>query len=322
MHSRLDLNLLVALDVLLDEESVSGAAYRLHLSGPAMSRTLARIRRALGDPVLVRSGRTMAPTPYALAIRPEVREIVERAGALFRTRPDFEPGRLERSFSLLTDDTLVAVLGPLLLDRVRRAAPGVSLRFLPEGRDDHRALRDGLADLAIGVVGEQTSDTRAEPLLTDDNVGVVRRGHPLLDGEITPERYAAADHVTASRRGLPHGPIDEALASLGLTRRVVASVPTFSVALLMAAHTDLVARCGRSLHAPLAQRLDLAVFDIPLDLPRLPVTQTWHARHDADPAHRWLRREIGHVARALTANGDQKGDHKGAGDEYAGSHAV
>ncbi|MBE3008840.1 LysR family transcriptional regulator [Microbispora sp. NEAU-D428] len=302
MHSRLDLNLLVALDVLLDEESVSGAAYRLHLSGPAMSRTLARIRRALGDPVLVRSGRAMAPTPYALSIKPEVREIVERAGALFRTRPDFDPDRLERSFSLLTDDTLVAVLGPRLLDRVRRVAPGVSLRFLPEGREDHRALREGLADIAIAVVGESASDTRIEPLLTDDNVGVVRRGHPLLDGALTPERYAAADHVTASRRGLAHGPIDEALTSLGLTRRVVVSVPTFSAALLMAAHTDLVARCGRSLHTPLARRLDLAVFDIPLDLPRLPVAQTWHARHDADPAHRWLRREIGHVARALTAN--------------------
>lgn len=300
MHSRLDLNLLVALDVLLDEESVGGAAHRLHLSGPAMSRTLARIRRALGDPVLVRSGRAMTPTPYALAIRPEVREIVERAGALFRTRPDFDPGRLERSFSLLTDDTLVAVLGPLLLDRVRQAAPGVSLRFLPEGRESHRALRDGLADVVIEVVGERTSDTRVEPLLTDGNVGVVRRGHPLLDGEITPERYAAADHVSASRRGLPHGPIDEALASLGLARRVVASVPTFSAALLMAARTDLVARCGRSLHTPLAQRLGLAVFDIPLDLPPLPVAQAWHTRHDADPAHRWLRRQIRRIAQEMT----------------------
>ncbi|MET8009400.1 LysR family transcriptional regulator [Streptomyces sp. NPDC005271] len=298
-QSKLDLNLVVALDALLEEESVSGAARRLHLSSPAMSRTLGRIRKALGDPVLVRSGRRMVPTPRALALRDEVREIVERAQGLFAPAGELQPATLERTFTLLADDGLLTLIGMGLLGRVRREAPGVSLRLIPEGSGDSYALREGRADLEIGVFHDPAPETRFEPLLTDDNVGVVRRGHPLLDGPVTPERYAAADHLSASRRGLLHGPIDEALAGLGLRRRVVASVPTFAAALLLTANTDLVARTGRRLAAPHIERLRLTTFEIPLPLPELPICQAWHPRYEADPAHIWLRTCVREVAGAM-----------------------
>ncbi|WP_432585350.1 LysR family transcriptional regulator [Streptomyces sp. HD1123-B1] len=298
-QSKLDFNLLVALDALLEEESVSGAALRLHLSSPAMSRTLARIRTALGDPVLVRSGRRMVPTPRALALREEVREIVERTRAVFTPAGELELATLERTFTLLADDGLLTLIGMGLLERVRREAPGVSLRLVPEGPGETSVLREGRADLELGVFHDPPPESRVERLVTDDNVGVVRGGHPLLSGPITPERYAAADHLSASRRGLLHGPIDEALAELGLRRRVVASVPTFASALLVTADSDLVARAGRLLTRPHIERLGLATFEIPLELPRLPIGQRWHPRYDADPAHVWLRGCVREIAGAI-----------------------
>lgn len=146
-QSKLDLNLMVALDALLTEGSVGGAAERLHLSSPAMSRTLARIRKALGDPVLVRSGRAMAPTPRALALRAEVREIVERAQAVFTPVGELEPATLQRTFTLLADDALLTLIGMRLLERLRQEAPGVCLRLIPEGPGDSLVLREGGADL-------------------------------------------------------------------------------------------------------------------------------------------------------------------------------
>ena len=301
MHSRLDLNLLVALDALLEAGSVNGAAARLHLSGPAMSRALARVRRALSDPILVRSGRAMAPTPYALAIRAEVRELVERAGALFTGPRELDLSTLDRTFTVQADDSILPVGGAALLQRLRERAPNVSLRFLPEGPTDTAALRDGSADLEIGVVTGAPPETRTEVLLHEDNVAVVREGHPLARGPVTVEAYAAADHLTIARRGRLHGPIDEGLAALGLSRRVVTSAPTFSAALLMVAGTDLVGRAARGLHRPLVDRLGLAWFEIPVPTPRLPISQAWHPRLDADPAHRWLRTQVREAFAALAA---------------------
>ncbi|MBO8186772.1 LysR family transcriptional regulator [Streptomyces spirodelae] len=301
--SSLDLNLLIALDALLTEGSVTDAAQRLHLSTPAMSRTLARIRRALDDPVLVRAGRHMVPTPRALELAGEVREIVERATAVFTpgagTGAAFDPATLERTFTLIADDALLTGIGMRLLERVRAQAPGVSLRLLPEGPGEPTALREGVADLELGVVNAPAPETRVEHVFTDTNVGVVRRGHPLLEGEITPERFAAADHVTASRRGRMHGPIDELLAERGLRRRVVASVPTLAATLLVVAQTDLVGRTGLRLGAGLVERLDLVTFRIPLGLPALPIAQAWHPRYEKDAAHCWLRRCVREVTQGL-----------------------
>ncbi|MBO8196046.1 LysR family transcriptional regulator [Streptomyces oryzae] len=299
----MDLNLLVALDALLAEGSVTGAARRLHLSAPAMSRTLSRIRRALDDPVLVRAGRHMVPTPRALELAGEVRELVERAEAVFTPGSgaggSFDPARLERTFTLLADDALLTGIGMRLLERVRTEAPGVSLRLIPEGPGESTALREGGADLELGVVNAPAPETRVEHLFTDTNVGVVRPGHPLLAGEITPERFAAADHVTGSRRGMLHGPIDELLAAHGLRRRVVASVPTLTSALMVVAQTDLVGRTGLRLGANHVASLGLVTFEIPLELPALPLAQAWHPRYEKDPAHCWLRRCVREIARDL-----------------------
>ncbi|MCX4524443.1 MULTISPECIES: LysR family transcriptional regulator [unclassified Streptomyces] len=287
-QSGMDLNLLVALDVLLEESSVSGAAARLHLSEPAMSRTLGRIRKALGDPVLVRAGRSMVPTPRALALHGEVRAVVERARALFLAGGQVDLSTLTRTFTVLANETFTAMSGAALFTRIAREAPGVRLRFLSESHIDVPALREGVADLELGVVDTRSPEVRVEHLYDELMVGVVRPGHPLLKGRLTARRFAAAEHLIASRRGRLEGPVDTALAERGLTRRVVGSVGTFPASLFVLRESDLVGLLT-SQAAPLAGALGLETFRIPLDLPTLPFGMAWHPRHEADPAHAWLR---------------------------------
>ncbi|MGA5319961.1 LysR family transcriptional regulator [Streptomyces seoulensis] len=287
-----DLNLLLALDVLLEEQSVRGAARRLHLSEPAMSRTLGRIRKALGDPVLVRAGRQMVPTPHALAVRAEVGAVVERARALFAPGRDTDPRTMTRTFTILGHDATAAGLGAPLLTRIAREAPGIRLRFLSESPVDAPFLRQGTADLEIGVVDTTAPEVRVETLYEDRMLGVVRAGHPLLEGELTPERFAGeAGHLSVSRRGRLRGPIDDALAALGLTRQVAGSVGTYPASLFVLRDTDLVGIVSRG-SRPLAETLGLVTFAIPLPLPPLEVGLAWHPRHDADPAHAWLRATV------------------------------
>ncbi|MFJ9343237.1 LysR family transcriptional regulator [Streptomyces sp. NPDC101733] len=286
--SGLDLNLLVALDVLLEESSVSRAAARLHLSEPAMSRTLGRIRKALGDPVLVRAGRTMVPTPHALAVQGEVRAVVERARALFLTGGRVDLSTLTRTFTVLGHDAFAAAYGSTLFARVAHEAPGVRLRFLSESHVDVPALREGLADLEIGVIDNRSPEVRVEHLRDERMVGVVRAGHPLLRGPITARRFAGGEHLIVSRRGRLNGPVDTALAQQGLSRRVVGSIGSFSSSLFVIRETDLIGLVATQTVAQ-AEALGLVAFDIPLELPPLPFGLAWHPRHDADPAHAWLR---------------------------------
>jgi DNA-binding transcriptional LysR family regulator len=170
----------------------------------------------------------------------------------------------------------------------------VHLRFAPKPDKNVRPLREGLVDLEIGVLGETGPEVRVQALFRDHFVGVVRKGHPLLADEITPERYAAFGHVVASRRGRPNGPVDEALAALGIARTVVTVVPGFSAALAVVCASDLVALVTSSfLTVPNdkaeAARAGLQSFPLPVPTPPITVSQQWHPRVDADPAHRWLR---------------------------------
>ncbi|UQI44591.1 LysR family transcriptional regulator [Streptomyces sp. HU2014] len=298
--ARLDLNLLVALDALLAEESVTAAADRLGLSGPAMSRTLGRIRQALGDPVLVRAGRHMVPTPRALALRPRVRQVLDDARGLFTAEAEADPATLARTFTLSGHDINILAFGAALLRRARDEAPGVTLRFLAEGPGGPAPLRDGAIDLEVGVIDRQEPEIRVGTLLQDRMVGVARAGHPLLTGTVTPRRYAAAGHLVDSRRGRLSGPVDEALAAYGLRRRVVGTVPTFAAALHVLAGTDAVGLAPERFGAPAVAALGLRTFEIPVELPPLAIAMAWHPRHDADSGHRWLR---GLVRDAVGAHG-------------------
>jgi DNA-binding transcriptional LysR family regulator len=283
-----DLNLLVTLDVLLAEGSVARAAERLRLSPSAMSRALARLRETTGDPLLVRAGRGLVPTPRALELRERVGQLVQGGEAVLRPAEKLDLKKLVRTFTLRTREGFVENFGPDLMARVGKEAPGVRLCFMQKPDKDSASLRDGTVDLETGVVGETTSpEVRAQALFRDRFIGVVRRGHALSRGKITPARYAAGRHIGVSRRGLDKGPIDEALEPFGLERDIVTIVGGFSTALALARTSDLIASVPERHTGNL--RAGMHSFRLPVAMPEFAVSLLWHPRLDADPAHRWLR---------------------------------
>ena len=289
--ARPDLNLLATLDVLLAEGSVARAAERLRLSPSAMSRALARLRETTGDPLLVRAGRGLVPTPRALELRERVGRLVQDSEAVLRPAETLDLKRLVRTFTLRTRDGFVENFGPGLIARIGKEAPGVRLRFVEKPDKDSASLREATVDLETGVVGETTGpEVRAQALFRDRFIGVVRKGHALSKGRITPARYAAGRHILISRRGLDKGPIDEALSSLGLTREIVTIVGGFSAALALARSSDLIAGVPERHTENL--RAGMHSFRLPVAVPEITVSLLWHPRLDADPAHRWLRRRV------------------------------
>lgn len=283
-----DLNLLVTLDVLLAEGSVARAARRLRLSPSAMSRALARLRETTGDPLLVRAGRGLVPTPRALELRERVARLVQEAEAVLRPTEALDLSRLVRTFTLRVSDGLAEALGPDLLARLGREAPGARLRFVGKSDKDSAPLRDGTVDLETGVVGKATGpEIRTLALFQDRLVGVVRHGHPLGKGQMTPVRYAAGGHILVTRRGLEEGPVDEALERLGLKREIATFVAGFSAALALARGSDLIATVPDRHTTSL--RAGLHSFALPVPVPAFTVSLLWHPRLDADAAHRWLR---------------------------------
>jgi DNA-binding transcriptional LysR family regulator len=284
-----DLNLLVTLDVLLKEGSVARAAQRLRLSPSAMSRALARLRKTTGDPLLVRAGRGLVPTRRALELRERVSQFVQDGEAALRPIAKLDLAQLVRTFTLRTSEGFVENFGPRLIARVNAEAPGVRLRFMQKTDKDSAPLREGTVDLETGVVGKITGpEVRAQALFRDRFVGVVRMGHVLSRGKVTPARYAAGKHILVSRRGLDKGPIDDALQALGLQREIVTIVGGFATALTLARESDLIASVPERHTGKL--RAGMHSFALPVAIAEITVSLLWHPRMDADPAHRWLRR--------------------------------
>lgn len=286
--TNLDLNLLVTLDVLLNEGSVVGAAQRLKLSASAMSRALARLRTATGDPLLVRAGRGLVPTPRALELRDRVREVVDAAESVLRPALKLDLESLRRTFSIRSSEGFAETFGPRLIARVRAEAPHARLWFVPKPDKDSTPLRDGSVDLETGVISSSMGpELRTIGLFRDRFVGVVRAGHPLTRGRITPKRYASSAHVLISRRGLETAPVDAALDQLGLARNIVVTVGGFAPAIALARDADLIAtvpeKHTRRLHDGMHR------FELPMPVPGFTISLLWHPRLDADPAHRWLR---------------------------------
>lgn len=287
----MDLNLLAALDALLSEGTVLGAARRMGLSPPAMSRTLGRIRDALRDPVLVRAGRRMVPTPRALALRERVHRTLDEAHALLTPEAPLDLPTLARVFTLRANDAMVATLGRELDARVRAAAPLVTLRFVPEGDEDVEPLRSGALDLDLGVQGALGPELQVQTLYHETAVCLVRTGHALARGRLTAARLARAEHVNVSRRGKLRTGLDERLAALGLERRVARVVPGFLAGVWIAAESDAVVTVPSRLADVVVPRLPVRVLRLPPELVGEPsvVAQAWHPRFSADPAHAWLR---------------------------------
>ncbi|MEV6757221.1 LysR substrate-binding domain-containing protein [Streptomyces sp. NPDC051214] len=289
MH--LDLNLLTVLDALLEEGSVMGAAERLHLSSPAVSRTLGRLRAVTGDDILVRTGHSMTPTPYAVSVREEVHRLVQQAHQVLSPVRELDLAELKRTFTIQCHDAVAASLVPVLVARIQQRASGVQLRVLAENALDTDDLRHGRVDLELGGDRPSLPEFRSEPLGEDRLVVAMRADHPCAAG-FDLAAYASQPHVVVSRRGRLTAPIDDVLAAEGLERRVVAAVATVATALQIAAHGDALVTCTAVLGRPLIEAFGLLARPLPVASPAATIHCNWHQRFDSDPAHAWLREQV------------------------------
>jgi len=292
-----DLNLLTAMDVLLDERSVTQAARRLGLSPSAMSRTLSRLRAATGDQLLVLAGRTLVPTPYAEQLSERVHELARSAKAVLQpANGTLNLATLERTFTIRANDGFVELVGASLTEAIARTAPRVRIQFVPKVDKDARPLREGMIDLEVGVLGTSAPELRTRLLFRDRFVGICRTGHPLLT-RATAKRYAGYQHVVVSRKRQFSGPVDEALDKLGLRRTIAMVVLTYASAMRIVRRSDLLglvpySYVGNALPDSDTCSAGVQYFELPVRTPEIRVSAIWHPRLHADPAHRWLRDTI------------------------------
>ncbi|TYC64320.1 LysR family transcriptional regulator [Rhodobacterales bacterium] len=288
-----DLNLLVVFDALVAEGHATRAAERIGLTQPAVSHALNRLRALFGDPLFVRSPRGMVPTPLAQDIAPSVRSILEQVEGVLLGGRTFDPSQSTRQFVLGLSDYAAFVLLPRLTARLDHEAPGVSLVVRNTSHSiGLPMLENGDVELIAGNFPDPPSHMREELLYEEDFVCAVRGDHSSLEGTIDLDRYLSLRHLQVSTKGNPSGYVDAVLAEKGLKRTVAVTVGHFLMAPMLTDASDLVATEPRRLFAPLADRLPLRLFPPPLEIPPFQVVQTWHARHDADPGHQWLRRVL------------------------------
>lgn len=300
----IDLNLLVTLDALLREQSVSRAAASVGLSQPAMSRALGRLRQVLEDPLFVRQGHRMLPTPRALGLVEPVAAAIAAVRVAFTPSEAFDPRTSRRRFRLGAVDTTLAVVLPLLLGRLDEVAPGVEvgtapLRSTAEGFD---RLVGGEWDLAIGRFSAPPEGLHTRPLFEDRIVCLVRRDHPRIRTSLTIDDYVAEAHLSVETGAPVDQPftVDEVLRRQGFERRVVSRLENLAMAPFVVAQTDLVCTAPLRTIAPFAEGMGLRMLELPFATPAFELELAWHASVDFDPANEWLRASIA----ALFETGD------------------
>ncbi len=282
----LDLNLLLVLDVLLRTASATQAARQLGRTQSAVSHSLQRLRELFDDPLFVRVGGRLRPTPRAEELRGPLAELTERAGALFAAR-SFDPARLERVFRLASTDLIDAAVLPDLLPRLGKEAPRVALVTRLGVVELELALQQRELDLAVVTTLRSAAGLTLEPLFEDRLALVLRRRHPALRGPLDLDTYCALRHVLVAPRGLPGSPVDDALAARRRQRFLALRTTSFTAALRVVASSDLVtalpSRFARAAHRAVVTR------PLPLAVPPFRFHLAWSAALDADPAHRWFR---------------------------------
>jgi LysR family nod box-dependent transcriptional activator len=298
-----DLNLLVAFDALMDERSVTRAASRLSLSQPGMSNTLARLRKLFGDPLLVREGLTLIPTPRADALRQPVRDALAIIGEALGQRTGFDPARDRATWTVSCSDySLLMLIGPLVR-RLAAEAPGVTIRVLPRAPDPVRLLRDATADLVIEPAEIMPDAQLASQRLFADRwlccvwAGNSKVGNSKVGNQMTLDAYLRLGHLVYSMgRGQPASIVDQYLEQSRLPRRIEFTVESFLLAPFLLEGTDLVTVVPERAVPHLRRTADIRLLEPPVPLPAITEMLWWHPRHTARPAHAWIRARIAEIA--------------------------
>ncbi len=287
----INLNLLVALDAMLDEGTVTAAAGRIGVTQSAMSHSLRQLRELLDDPLFVRGAGGLAPTPRAIALRIPIRRALLDLQHALRDPPSFDPTTAVRRFRLGTGDAIAYTALPGLLGTCRDF-PGLDFDVVPIEPGDIPHLSTGELDLAVTAFTPERPGLRRAPLFEEHFVCVVRRGHPMIRRRLTLRQFVALPHVLISPTGQGTSVVDTRLRERGLQRRIALRIRYFLAAPLVVSTSDLVLTAPRRLAETFAEQFDLDVYEPPIELPSFTTELLWHERYDADPAHQWLRARV------------------------------
>lgn len=305
--SRLDLNLLVTLEALLTERNVTRAAARLHLSQPAVSAQLSRLRDVFEDPLLLPAQRGMTPTAKALALLDPLRQALDQVRGVAASHLHFDPSTADLTVTIAASDYLqMAVLQPLAL-RLRREAPGVrvAIRHIDPNHIAEQMAR-GDVDLGLMQPVEAAGSLRLRPLFHERYVLIARRGHPVVQGKLTAKAFARLEQVVVSPAGGGFStPVDHALAGLGLKRQVVLSAASFLFVPDLVGRSDLVALVPERLVK--GRAAGLQVLPPPLPIDGFDIAMVWHERNHGHAAQRWLRDQLAAVAAPRGSPSTEKG---------------
>jgi len=287
--ARFELEWLAIFDEVYKTRHVSRAAERLDLAQATVSIALGKLRKKFNDPLFTKTSRGMMPTPFAEALITDVRATLSAMDKALNRRLAFEPRTATREFHIGCTDISEVVLIPMLLNRLHRDAPGVTLQASRISAAIDEELTAGTVDLAVGFMPGLDSGFHQQVLFNQNRVCLAAQKHPRIGRKLTTARFSAEGHVTVASSGTGHAIVDSVLAQKKIERRIVATVPSFLAVGSIVAHTELLAIVPRILARTLAAKEKLRILELPLELPPYAVKQYWHERFHADPASLWLR---------------------------------
>ncbi|MBK8259242.1 MAG: LysR family transcriptional regulator [Polyangiaceae bacterium] len=293
-----ELELLAIFDAIHQERHLTRAAARVGKSQPSVSRALAQMRHVFGDQLFVRTPRGVVPTERADALAPEVRKVLDSASALVHARR-FSAATLQRTMVIGTSDFAEAQILPRLMRALGTEAPGVNVvtKAIPPEPTDY--LADGRLDLVFVTPASTPPAAMAQPLFEDSFLGAARRDHPAFRRPMTLEKYTDLPHIQVAPRGNPGGPIDDALAALGHSRRIAVRTPSFLAALALLSQSDFVIAAPKTVLFSYSNVFQLKTFNLPIEVSGFKIVQAWHKRAHEDPAHKWFRALVARVAREM-----------------------
>ena len=293
-----DLNLLVALDALLTERSVTRAAGHLGIGQSAASSALSRLRKLLGDELLTRVPEGMSLTPRAMSLVEPVRAALRQFQTIVLREDDFDPASVERAFTIAMPGSVESLLGPRLLAHLQREAPNVRVTFRAF---DYAAVLDQLdadaLDLAVGVVTEGRAHHKVRQLYRFGYLCLFNPALLEVPAPMSLDDFLRFPHIMTSLTGTDRGVVDEALAVIGRRRRLAATTPRFTTVPFMVQQTPVIATMVEALARSFARQLDLATSPVPVPLDDFAISMLWHSSYDGDPAHRWLREVLVRLGR-------------------------
>ncbi len=291
MHlSRIDLNLFTVFDAIYREGGITAASKRLHLSQPAVSHALGRLRDLLNDPLFERHGNEMVPTPLARSIAATVGGSLSNLEQMMQRAGRFDPASSDRVFTIAVRESQESEFMPALTERIMREAPSIDLAAVRiERRDVEDDLYSGEIDFAIDVALPLSADVRREQIGAAPLVVLARPEHPSVRGALDLDTYIAQEHVLVTGRRRGRGFEDAALAKLGLSRRIRVRCQQHAAAADIVARTDLIVTLSSRYAALVSRDVEFQTLPFPTNIAPLDSFLYWHARSEDDPACRWLK---------------------------------